>query len=114
MAFDRWHELPLDRCQQRPIRPVGLGHEVMQGLRRGAYLAWIDTRRNRLDTLALQRQQKPRGILPKRRVAVGVAKRCGKPLRLGVKPLARCHLSLPKYRLSSDSYSNILRNYNNL
>ncbi len=114
MALDHRQQLPLNRGQQSPIGPVGLGHEVVQGLMRGAHLGRIDTRRNRLDALTFQRQQEPRRVLTKRRLTIGVTKRCRKPLRVGVKSLARCHLSLPKYRSSSDSYSKILRNYNNL
>jgi hypothetical protein len=75
MALDRRRELPLNRGQQSPIGPVGLGDEVVQGLMRGAHLVRIDPRRHRLDALALQRQQEPRRVLPKRRLTVSVAKR---------------------------------------
>ncbi len=61
--------------EQGPIRPVGLGHEMVEGLMRRTHAARIDRCRRRFDALALQRRQRPGRTMPKRRVTVQMARR---------------------------------------
>ena len=95
---------PCIATSKASIGPVGLGHEVVQGLMRGAHLGRIDTGCDRLDTLTLQRQQEPHRILAKGLITISVAKRCHQTLRVGVEPPACGHHSTPEYSLSSNSY----------
>jgi len=72
-AEDHARHHPLgDPAQHLLVRPIGLGHEVMQRLVAGAGVQRINAGGHRLHALALQRQHQPGAIASEPRVSVGV------------------------------------------
>ena len=62
-----------DRGEHRFIAPRRGGDEVVQRLVQAGHLGRIETRRHRLDALALAGQQQARAIADEPRLAVGMA-----------------------------------------
>ena len=62
-----------DGGEHRRIAPRRGGDEVVQGLVQAGHLGWLETRRHRLDALALAGQQQARAIADEPRLAVGMA-----------------------------------------
>ena len=66
------HDPLAHTAKQFLIRPVGLGHEMMQRLMPRAGVQRINPRRHRLHTLARQGQHQPRAVALETSVAVQV------------------------------------------
>ncbi len=86
--------MPLDRRQHMGtngehdgiIRPIGLGHEMVQRLVRRPYSFRLDTCRHRFDAFPIARKQQARAIGSERRDPISMAKNHGDGINVGGEP----------------------------
>jgi hypothetical protein len=73
------------------MRPLGLGHEVVQRLVPGARVHRVNPRSHGLYALARQRQHQAGAVTPKSRMSVRVTKPSTQVLKVAIKALRRIH-----------------------
>jgi hypothetical protein len=90
MPFDNGQHLLAHACQQDLIRPLGLSHEMMQGLVGRLGAVGCEPRRHGLDALAFTRQEEPGTVGLHRGNPIGMAEPSRKGINISRKPrLAR-------------------------
>jgi hypothetical protein len=90
MPFDDGQYLLAHACQQDLIRPLGLSHEMMQGLVGRLGAVGSEPRRHGLNALAFTRQEEPGTVGLHRGNPIGMAEPFCKGINISGKPrLAR-------------------------